>query len=92
MSNFYITQCKLQRNNQTKIVWIPENYAVQNKILSIQDVEKIRNIIYINNEEIRRIDEWEHGWKVLEVYATKVYNDDSRMDKNYIFLTLCEWS
>jgi hypothetical protein len=48
-------QCRLERDKQFEVSWIPERFAVVDKYLKIQ------------NED----GEWVDGWKVVNTYSRK---------------------
>lgn len=46
--DIYFKQCKLTRENQFQVSWIPEKYAKKDKIIKLKDGNG----------------NWENGWKV----------------------------
>jgi hypothetical protein len=53
MSKTYtMKQCILQKGTTKQQVWIPEKFAVENKIIGLKDSET---------------KEWDEGWKVISV-------------------------
>lgn len=53
MSTSFYRQCKLARKNETQVSYIPEKYAILNKILKLKNHHGV----------------WENGWKVEFVGA-----------------------
>lgn len=37
--DYMVQQCKLRRKNTTKVVWIPQKYAVKGKFLRLKEVD-----------------------------------------------------
>jgi len=69
MSKTY-TQCKLKQGNSSKTVWIPTEFAVVGKVLHIKDADKENDVIHIRGKALQRIDLWDVGWLVDEIYLT----------------------
>lgn len=52
----YYRQCNLQKGNMHQTSWIPEQYAVTNKVLKLRDPDGV----------------WEDGWVVKRVSSNRV--------------------
>lgn len=65
------TQCKLERGNVSQTVWIPTEYAVVGKYIQIKDLDIEKDTIQWRGKTLNRLDTWENGWLVKEIYLTE---------------------
>ncbi len=56
MKDIFYRQCRMSRKNEIQVSWIPEKFAVQNKVLKLKNYK----------------DEWENGWIVENVGSSRV--------------------